>query len=167
MEHSGQPVTHPPATRPRGTHHFGITVSELDRSAAFWGQLLGTTPTPTEHLRGPGLGRLVGYPSVSIDRCWVPLAGGLALELLQYLDRDEVAYDPGTAHPGNVHLCLEVDDLEPVHAHALACGASPVGDGWIEVPAGPNAGARIAYLRTPDGVTLELFQPPARANTRS
>ena len=29
--------------------------------------------------------------------------------------------------------------------------------------AGPNAGARVAYLRIHDGITLELFQPPARA----
>ncbi len=142
-------------------HHVGITVADLDRSAAFWGELLGVTPAPVEHLQGPGLGRLVGYPGVRIERRWVDLPGGLALELLQYLDREEPAYDPGTAHPGNVHVCLTVEDLPKAHARALACGARAVGEGWIVVPAGPNAGASIAYLRDPDGVTIELFEPAA------
>lgn len=139
---------------------MGITVADLERSAAFWGDLVGVTPSPIEHLGGPGLGKLVGYPGVHVDRRWVDLPGGLAVELLHYLDRDEAAYDPGTAHPGNVHVCLAVEELAAAHAHAVACGAEPVGEGWIVVPAGPSAGARIAYLRDPDGVTIELFQPP-------
>lgn len=142
-------------------HHVGVTVADLERSAQFWSALLGAAPSPVEHLEGPGLGRLVGYPGVRVDRRWVGLPGGLALELLAYRDRDEAAYDEGTAHPGNVHVCLAVDDLVQARDHALACGARAVGEGWVEVPAGPNAGARIAYLRDPDGVTIELFQSPS------
>ncbi|HWG73512.1 MAG TPA: VOC family protein [Acidimicrobiales bacterium] len=143
-----------------GAHHVGITVADMERSSAFWGALLGAEPTATEHLAGPGLGRLVGYPSVRMERRWVEAPGGPVVELLRYLDRDEAPYDPGTAHPGNVHVCLAVSDVPAAHAHALACGATGVGDGWIEVPAGPNAGARIAYVRGPDGVTVELFEKP-------
>lgn len=79
---------------------------------------------------------------------------------MQYLDRDEDALPTGTAHPGNVHVCLRVDDMVAAHRHAVACGADPVGEGPIEVAAGPNAGMRVAYLRDPDGVTLELRQLP-------
>lgn len=143
-----------------GVHHIGVTVADLDRSASFWAALLGVAPSAVERLDGPGLGRLVGYPGVRVDRCWLDLPGGLSLELLAYLDRDEAAYAEGTAHPGNVHVCLAVDDLVGARAHALDCGARVVGEGWVEVPAGPNAGARIAYVRGPDGVTIELFQPP-------
>ncbi|MPZ65275.1 MAG: hypothetical protein GEU83_07055 [Pseudonocardiaceae bacterium] len=154
---------------PAATHHIGLTVADLERSAGFWSALLGVTPGPVEQLRGPQLGRLVGYPSVCIDRRWLTLPGGPSLELLQYLEPDEAGYETGTAHPGNVHVCLAVDDLPSAHAHAEACGAVPVtGGGWIEVPAGPQAGARIAYLRDPDGVTIELFQPrhqPASTGT--
>lgn len=141
-------------------------MADLERSATFWAALLGVTPSPVERLDGPGLGRLVGYPGVCIDRRWVELPSGMALELLAYLDRDEAPYEEGTAHPGNVHVCLAVDDLVRARDHALACGARAVGEGWVEVPAGPSAGARIAYLRDPDGVTIELFQS-ARAGQRS
>ncbi len=141
-------------------HHVGITVADLDRSIAFWQALLGTSVRDRMTLQGPQLGTMVGYPAARIDSCWFDLPGGVALELLRYLDRQEPPYDSGTAHPGNVHLCFATSDMDRAHAHAVACGARPVSERPIEVKAGPKAGTRLAYLRTPDGVTLELFQPP-------
>ncbi|MGH9177201.1 MAG: VOC family protein [Acidimicrobiales bacterium] len=139
---------------------MGVTVSDLDRAVAFWERLLGVPSRDRQVLEGPQLGTMVGYPGIRIDRCWVDLPGGVALELLHYLDRDEAPYDPGTAHPGNVHVCLRVRDMDAAHAHAVACGATPVSDQPIEVAAGPRAGTRLAYLRDPDGVTIELVQEP-------
>lgn len=146
----------------RRVHHVGVTVVDLDRSIAFWEQLLGVPARQRMVLDGPQVARLVGYPDVRIERCWMDLPGGVELELLQYLDRPEPPYAEGTAHPGNVHVCIAVDDMGTAHRHALACGASPVGDGPIEVRAGPNAGGRVAYVRNPDGVTIELLEPAAR-----
>ena len=140
--------------------HIGITVRDMGRSVDFWERLLGVESRDRDQLAGPQLGSLLGYPpGLRIDRCWVDLPAGGALELLQYLDRDDTPYDEGTAHPGNVHVCLAVDDMAAAHTHALAAGARPVG-GPIEVKAGPNAGSQVAYLRTPDGVTLELRRTP-------
>ncbi len=144
-------------------HHVGVTVVDLDRSIAFWQRLLGAQPRNRRVLDGPQVGTMVGYPGIRIDSCWLDLPGGVALELLEYLDHDEAAYDPATGHPGNVHLCLRVDDMDQAHRHALACGARAVTGVPIEVGAGPRAGTRLAYLRDPDGVTIELVQPPRPA----
>lgn len=143
----------------RDVHHVGVTVADLDRAIAFWQALLGTTARHRRVLEGAGVDTLVGYDGVRIDSCWLDLPGGVALELLCYLDRDEAPYDPGTAHPGNVHVCLRVADADAARAHAVACGARAVSDAPIEVAAGPRAGTRIAYVRDPDGVTVELVQP--------
>ncbi len=140
----------------RAVHHVGVTVADLERSVAFWGRLTGTSPRDRRTLTGPAVGRLVGYAGVRIERAWLDFPGGVALELLQYLEPVELSYPEGPAHPGNIHVCLDVD---VVRDHALACGARPVG-GPVDVAAGPLAGARIAYVRDPDGVTIELFQPP-------
>jgi catechol 2,3-dioxygenase-like lactoylglutathione lyase family enzyme len=140
-------------------HHVGITVVDLDRSVAFWERLLDTSSRDRRILQGPQLAVMVGYDPVRIDSCWIDLPGGVALELLQYLGRDDAPYDPGTAHPGNVHVCLAVEDMDLAHAHAVSCGATPVSERPIEVAAGPRAGSRLAYLRDLDGVTLELLQP--------
>jgi catechol 2,3-dioxygenase-like lactoylglutathione lyase family enzyme len=141
-------------------HHVGITVADMDRAVAFWEALLGVPARQRDVLQGPQLGTMVGYAGVRIERCWIDLPGGVQLELLRYLERDEPPYDPGNAHPGNVHVCLRVDDMEAAHAHAVACGARPVSERPVQVAAGPRAGTRLAYLRDPDGVTIELFQPP-------
>ncbi|MDQ6796905.1 MAG: VOC family protein [Actinomycetota bacterium] len=142
-------------------HHVGVTVTDLERSLRFWGRLTGASPRDRRSLAGPGVGRLVGYPDVRIDRAWLDFPGGVALELLQYLEPIDPPYPEGTAHPGNIHLCLGVDDVDVARDHALACGARPVG-GPIDVAAGPQAGARVAYVRDPDGITIELFQSPDR-----
>ena len=142
-------------------HHVGVTVADMDRAVEFWERLLGATSRDRRVLQGPQLGTMVGYPGIHIESCWIDLAGGVALELLRYLDRDEAPYDPGTAHPGNVHVCLRVDDMDAAHAHAVACGARAVSERPIDVQAGPRAGTRLAYLRDPDGVTIELVQEPA------
>ncbi|MGI8624821.1 MAG: VOC family protein [Solirubrobacteraceae bacterium] len=144
-------------------HHVGISVAHLERSIAFWERLLATPARDRRVLEGPGLGTLVGCDGVRIDSCWFDLPGGAALELVSYLDRSDAQYEPGTAHPGNVHVCLRVDEMATAHAHAVACGAHPVSAAPTEVPAGPRAGTRVAYVRDPDGVTIELFQPPASA----
>lgn len=141
-------------------HHVGVTVADMDRSVRFWERLLGVGARDRAVLAGPQLGTMVGYAGIRIERCWIDLPGGIALELLRYLDRDEAPYDPGTAHPGNVHVCLRVDDMDAAHAHAVASGARPVSERPIEVMAGPRAGTRLAYLRDPDGVTIELVQEP-------
>ena len=141
-------------------HHVGVTVADLDRAVSFWARLLGATPRDRRVLEGPQLATMVGYPGIRIEVCWLDLPGGAALELLRYLGRDDAPYDPGTAHPGNVHVCLRVDDMDVAHAHAVACGARPVSERPIDVAAGPRAGARLAYLRDPDGVTIELMQEP-------
>jgi catechol 2,3-dioxygenase-like lactoylglutathione lyase family enzyme len=150
-------MTAPAVGTLRAVHHVGVTVADLERSVAFWSRLTGASPRDSRTMAGPGVGRLVGYPSVRIEAAWLDFPGGLALELLQYLEPDEPGYPEGTAHPGNIHVCLDVADVDAARDHALACGARPVG-GPVDVAAGPLAGARIAYVRDPDGVTIELFQ---------
>lgn len=141
-------------------HHVGITVADMDRAVTFWERLLARSSRDRRVLQGPQLGTMVGYPGIHIESCWIDLPGGVALELLHYLGRNDAPYDPGTAHPGNVHVCLRVDDMDAAHAHAVECGATPVSDRPIDVQAGPRAGTRLAYLRAPDGVTIELVQEP-------
>lgn len=140
-------------------HHVGITVADLQRSIGFWSALLGRAERDRRLMDGPRLGELLGYPAARMDSCWFDLPGGVALELLQYLEPLEEAYEHGNAHPGNVHVCLQVDDMDVAHAHAVTAGATPVSPAPITIAQGPKAGAKVAYVRDPDGVTIELLQP--------
>ena len=133
-----------------GVHHIGMSVADLDAALAFWEPFLGV----------PYLGRHVGYPGIAIRAAFIDLPGGNTLELLDYQEPGKAQNAEATANPGNVHLCLAVGDADDVWRQAVACGARPiVAEGPVLIDAGPNEGAKAAYLRIHDGITLELFQP--------
>lgn len=141
-------------------HHIGITVADLDTSERFWEELLRTKSVRRYTIEGSFIEEMSGYPGVKILASQVDLPSGGYLELLHYVNPVGEPYDPETTHPGNVHVCLTVDDLEAEWDRAIGLGATPRSNGPVTVPSGANAGARTGYLRTSDGVTLELFQPP-------
>lgn len=145
----------------RDVHHIGMSVRSLDAALAFWEPFLGRPARWRQVLDRPYLGIHVGYPGVRIAAAVVDLPGGGALELLQYLTDERDDLPDGTANPGNVHLCLEVEDARASWEQAVRCGAVPIVEsGPIAVDAGPNLGACVSYMRIHDGITLELFQPP-------
>jgi catechol 2,3-dioxygenase-like lactoylglutathione lyase family enzyme len=144
------------------TEHVGITVADLDRAVDFWTRLTGAELAARRMLDAPHIGELVGYPGSRIEIAVLELPGGLGLELLHYLDTDARAYEPGTAHPGNVHVCFVVENMHESWAHAIECGAKPASEQPVRVPVGPQEGAYVAYLQTPDGVSIELRQPAPR-----
>jgi catechol 2,3-dioxygenase-like lactoylglutathione lyase family enzyme len=145
-------------------HHIGVSVADIDAALAFWESFLGVPARWRTLLDRPYLGAHVGIPGVSIKAAFVDLPGGVILELLDYQTPGKRPNPEATANPGNVHLCLAVEDAALAWRHAIACGARPVNrDGPVEVDGGPNIGARAAYLRIHDGVTLEVFQRPGPA----
>lgn len=147
-----------PGTTATAVHHVGMSVASLDDALAFWERFLGAPALWRELLNRPYLAKIV-----SIKGAFVALPGGVILELLDYEASDKRSNPESTANPGNIHLCLAVEDARLAWKHAVDCGATPVSlEGPIDVDGGPNVGARVAYLRIHDGITLELFQPPAR-----
>ena len=106
---------------------------------------------------------LTAYNGQPASAAFVDLPGGTVLELLDYRVAGKRRNPEETANPGSVHLCLLVDDARSAWERAVALGARPlVPDGPVDVDGGPNLGARAAYLRIHDGITLELYQPPPR-----
>jgi catechol 2,3-dioxygenase-like lactoylglutathione lyase family enzyme len=151
-----------PGPAATSVHHVGMSVSDLDAALRFWESFVGAKARWRTVLDRPYLGRHVGYPGVSIEAAFVDLPGGLVLELLEYDVAEKEPNPEETANPGNVHLCLCVEDAGAMWQRAVSLGARPVEpDGPVDVDGGPNRGARAAYLRIHDGITVELLQPPA------
>ena len=142
-------------------HHIGVSVASIDAALAFWESFLGVRARWRTTLDRPYLAAIVGIPSVSIKAAFLDLPGGGILELLDYQTPGKQANPEATPNPGNIHVCLAVDDAAKSWRRAVELGARPVNAGGpVEIDHGPNIGARVAYLRIHDGVTLELFQPP-------
>ena len=146
-------------------HHIGMSVASLDAALEFWEAFLGKPARWRTVLDRPYLGRHRRLSRRAIDAAFVDLPGGVVIELLDYQVDGRVPNTDATANPGNVHLCLTVDDARcglGAGGGAAARGRSSP-DGPVDIDGGPNMGARAAYLRIHDGITLELFQPRAGA----
>ena len=147
-------------------HHTGYTVSDLDRSLAFYRDLLGCEVIATQEKEGGYLAAIVGYPDAHVRMAHLRVPGGdHVIELFEYLTP---AGDRAAVEPRNVgasHLCFVVTDLQAVYNALLEQGVTSFVSPPVEVDTGINRGGLGIYLRDPDGITVELFQLPDRSGT--
>jgi lactoylglutathione lyase len=148
-------------------HHTGYTVDDLDRSLAFYRDLLGMEVVAQQEKEGGYLAAIVGYPDAHVRMAHLRLAGGgHVLELFEYLAPTGRAAAPLRPRDvGTPHLCFAVDDVRAVYERLLAAGVDTFFSAPVEVDTGVNRGGRALYLRDPDGIPVELFQPPTRGST--
>ena len=143
-------------------HHTGYTISDLDRSVAFYRDLLGCEVIATQEKEGGYLAAIVGYPDAHVRMAHLRVPGGEhVLELFEYLAPPGGRADVEPRNVGASHLCFVVGDLpalyELLREHGVTSFVSPP----VEVDTGINRGGLALYLRDPDGITVELFEPPS------
>ena len=139
--------------------HTGITVTNLERSLAFWQNALGFELSHRAHHTGDLASEVTGVPGAEISIA-VLRAPGHKIELLEYhAPPDRKRADLRPCDVGSVHVALTVDNLDAVLSAIAASGWRAVGKPQI-LKTGPNAGKRIVYVRDPDGTTIEFMQPP-------
>jgi glyoxylase I family protein len=139
--------------------HTGITVSNLERSLAFWRDVLGFELSHRAHQKGELAEQITGVPGAEILIAVVK-APGHKIELLEYrapADRKHV--DARPCDVGSVHVALRVDDLNAVMESIAASGWKTAGKPQT-LTSGPNAGKRVIYVRDPDGTTIEFMEAP-------
>jgi catechol 2,3-dioxygenase-like lactoylglutathione lyase family enzyme len=146
----------------RGVHHTSRTVSDMDRSLAFYRDLLGMAVVVDTEMEGPMLEREVAMPGAHLRFVLLDTGGPTRLELLQYYAPDGAPL-PADASPADVgahHVALLVDDLRTAHEQLDAAGVEFT---WPpqQVDAGDFEGHWTAYCYDPDGLIVELWQLPS------
>jgi len=144
-----------------GADHTGITVSNLERSLAFWRDLLGFELSHTAHQTGELAREITGVAGAELKLAVLKAPGGHKIELLEYLappDRTKHT-DLRPCDVGSVHVALTVNDLNAVLQRIVASGWKTAGKPQT-LQSGPNAGKRVVYVRDPDGTTIEFMQTP-------
>ena len=142
---------------PRGIHHVGLVVHDLDAAIAFYRELLDMEVIERDHWRAPAPleDQAVGLVDSSADG--VMLRGsGSYLELWQYHAPEQVGDDParrGANERGLRHLAIEVDDVAAALARVVELGGSIMGDP-VELD---ETGAAAVYCRDPFGTIIELM----------
>ena len=141
-----------------GFFHGGITVDEMDRSLTFYRDGLGLEIEFDRMLDAPYLKEVLGLSFDAIRAVYLKIPGGGFVELLEYRGIERLPAASRPCDPGAGHLCLFVDDVEAVHDRLAGLGFDARSASVVDITAGPNAGARSAYIADPDGYYIELFQ---------
>jgi glyoxylase I family protein len=144
--------------------HTGITVSNLERSLAFWQNVLGFELSHRTHQTGKLASEITGVPGAEISLAVIK-APGHKIELLEYhapADRKHVDLRP--CDVGSMHVALTIDNLDAVISAIAASGWKAAGEPQT-LQSGPNAGKRVIYVRDPDGTTIEFMQPPPQSSS--
>lgn len=143
-----------------GFFHVGITVKDLDASTRFYEQAIGLSRSWGQCIDRDSSRTLVGVAFTRLHCQFFSLPGGGLLELLEYVPASGGPLRSNPDDPGTAHLCLWVHGLDDVIERARRLGGRSVAAAPVEVPDGRYAGARVVYLRDPDGFLLELIEPP-------
>jgi glyoxylase I family protein len=141
--------------------HTGITVSNLERSLAFWRDVLGFEFSHRAHQKSEMAVQITGVKGAELKLAVVKAPGGHKIELLEYLDpADRKKHvDLRPCDVGHVHVALTVDNLNAILERIAASGWKTTGRPQT-LTTGPNAGKRVVYVRDPDSTTIEFMEIP-------
>ena len=139
-------------------------MSNLERSVDFYVRILGCKLIMSQEKTGGYLAAIVGYPNASLKMAHLSdPAGHHVIELFEYMVPEMVKTELEPRRIGNAHLCFLVSDLNAIYNAIKNEGITFI-SGPVDVDTGVNAGGVGLYLRDPDGITMELFQPAPGTN---
>src|SRR5262249_46534160 len=146
-----------------GVSHTSLSVTDMNRSLAFYRDLLGMQVIMDRERTGKYIEQVVAFPQARLRIVGLKLPEGSdhVLELIEYKSPRGQRVDTRTCNPGTAHFCFVTDDIQTTYRELIDLGVrfkSPP----VRIPSGPSAGGFDAYFLDPDDITLELSQPPAR-----
>lgn len=125
-----------------GLDHFSLLVEDIDRSVAFYRDVMGFTPIERE---------------TRSHNVWLEIGGGDAIHL--------IVRGQGESHvTKDTHVAVSTSDFDAFVAHLTGLGVDF--EDWDGNPRRSNVhrnGFRQVYLRDPDGYWIEIndHRPPA------
>lgn len=123
-------------------HHVSIPVRDLDRSLAFYRDLLGLTE--------------LARPDFGFAGAWLA-AGPSTLHLI--VNPAGTYRPPQGPDSRDIHVALAVEDFGEALARLEAAGYGTAADRPIKVSRHSRAGFPQIFLADPDGHVVELNQP--------
>lgn len=135
--------------------HVGIVVGDMDRSLAYYCDLIGLQRAPVAHEEGPFLDGLLAMKSAKVSTAKLAGKDGpTLLELLCFQTPSPVSPTPLNAI-GPTHVALTVSDLDGLYSRIIAAGY----DFNAAPQVSPDGRAKVAFCKDPDGTYLELVEP--------
>ena len=142
----------------------GFTVSDMDRSVAFYREVLTFEPVSDVEVDGPEYDQLLGVFGVRARIVRMRL-GEQQIELTQFLSPPDVRPIPVPSYSNDLwfqHFAIVVRDMETAWAHLRKYHVRQISPRPQTIPVSNTAAAGIKALkfRDPDGHNLELLWFP-------
>lgn len=140
-------------------HHHGFTVTNIERSLAFYRDVLGLELLRVSERRNlPSYDQILGYEDVALTVALLrhPVDEFL-LELFEYHNPQGQQRPLDNTFVGAAHVAFEVDDIDALYARLTAAGYGAINPP-VDVERNGAVVARAMYALDPDGISVELFQ---------
>jgi catechol 2,3-dioxygenase-like lactoylglutathione lyase family enzyme len=149
---------------------IGITVSDMDRSIAFYETVLEFRKTADREVAGDAYERMFGLFGVRLRLVRMQL-GDESIELMQFL-APRGRRNPEDSRSNDrwfQHVAIIVSDMDAAYARLRKFRVAHASSGPQRLPDwNPNAGGiKAFYFRDPDDNTLEILQfPPGKGSAK-
>ena len=142
--------------------HVGVTVSDMDRSIAFYRDILGLNFVGEILMEGPETDALFGRSGCRARVAYLNGSDHIMappVELICFMD-ETCRRDPADLMKTSIsEICFRVQDIDAVYAHlvekGVECLSAPQA---FDFTASGFGKSRAIYFRDPDGIILELMQ---------
>ena len=140
--------------------HVAVTVSDMERSLAFYCDLLGLKEVERHHLEGETISKMAGKPDVIMEvvRLEAPETPGVLLDLQQYVTPEGRVSEAQLGDVAHSHFCFGVPDVWDAYKDLMSKGVE-----FVSEPVSFDLEWGIVYVvffKDPDGFILELMQVP-------
>jgi lactoylglutathione lyase len=150
----------------QGFFHVSFTVSNLEASVKWYTEVLGLQYVRGQEQHNEYTAKLVGYPGAHLKVAQLRVPGQTVpisrhhIELVEYVHPRGADIPLDTNRTGVGHWAFIVDDIHQEFERLSALGVKFKAEKPVAIEQGVNKGGFAVYFSDPDGITLELLQPP-------
>jgi lactoylglutathione lyase len=150
----------------QGIFHVSFTVRNIEAAVKWYTEVLGLEYVRGQEQANEYTAKLVGFPDVHLKVAQLRVPGQTIplsrhhIELVEYVHPRGEDIPLDTNRTGVGHWAFMVDDIHKEFERMKAKGVKFKSDRPVAIEAGVNKGGYTVYLTDPDGITLELIQPP-------
>ena len=144
-------------------YHVGLTVSDLNRSIAFYRDVLGLKFQGEIFMEGEETDKMFQKKNCKARVAYLNGSENIEtppVELIQFVDNDFKKVQSNLFETSISELCFYTDDIDSVYRtlieNHVECLSEPQ---YFDFRADGFGESRAFYFRDPDGIILEMMQP--------
>ena len=144
-------------------YHVGLTVSDLDKSSAFYRDILGLKYQGEIMMVGEGTDKMFQKKNCKARVAYLNGSENIEtppVELIQFVDSEIHKEQSDLFMTSISEVCFYTDDIDSVYRtlieNHVECLSEPQ---YFDFRADGFGESRAFYFRDPDGIILEMMQP--------